>query len=271
MKRTTDDGSEPAAGRRRRVLAVALAAVLTLASAALVGAVGVVGASTPAAASTTDEPSAALIVDLEADGDATVIVTQSFDLADDADRDAFEALRTNETKRDRLERRTATRFERVADRANDETDRTMRIDGAEATFETTAGGDRGRVAVAVTWRNLAAAEGDALRLDEPFASGFAPDRAFVVRLPEGYALEGATPEPATADGDRIAWTAGATLDGYAVTLSPSGGDGAGSDASDPPGDGSSGGDELPGFGLGAALSAILGVLAARRTRPWRSR
>lgn len=271
MRRTTDGASDPDVAGRRRALAVALAAALTLSSAALVGVVGAGSAAAPAADAPPDDPSSALIVDLEADGDATVIVTQSFDLADDADREAFEALRNNETKRDRLERRTATRLERVADGASNETDRTMTIDGAEASFETTDDGERGRVEIAVTWRNLAAVDGEALRVDEPFASGFDPDRAFVVRPPDGYALTEATPEPATADGDRLTWTADASLEGYEVRLSPAddGEGGADADADgttddEPGGDATPEADGLPGFGVVAALVALAGAAVARR-------
>lgn len=261
MRRTVETGSRTANGiARNRLVGFAVATVVVLS-------VAVAGAG--AAASTDDverdEPRSALIVDLEADGDATVLVTLSFDLEDDADRETFEAFRANETKRDRLERRTASRMERVAEATSDRTGREMTIDGAATSLETD--GDRGLVTVAVTWRNLATVSDGDLRLSEPFASGFEPDRTVVLRPPDGYALERATPDPATNSADRIAWSPDAAFDGFEVTLTAAGNDDAnGSDAGS---DGSAGepsgtettgaADDQPGFVVKSGLAAVLTV------------
>lgn len=241
-----------------RTLAVAVAVSLLLSSA-----VAGVGAAATDPDPTTDAGSA-LVVDLAADGDATVTVLLTFDLEDDADRAAFEELKTNDTERERLETRTATRLESVAAGASEDADREMTIDGTVVSFETDDAADRGVVAVSVAWGNLAAAEDGALRVDEPFASGFAPDRPFVLRPPEGYDLERNTHEPSTAEDGRIVWSPGTDLDGFEVRLSTADGDdsstagGSDVDGDEGPEDGDGGADDLSGFGVLVGLFSLIG-------------
>lgn len=254
-----DDGTGTAAHHATvaRALAIAVAVALLLSS--VVAGVGAAATDADRAADSTTDSESALVVDLETDGDATVTVVLTFDLEDDADRAAFEELRTNDTRRERLETRTATRLENVAEGASEETGREMAIDGTAVSFETDDDADRGIVAIAATWHNLAAVEDGNLRLDEPFASGFAPDRPFVLHPPDGYDLERSTHEPTSVEDGRLVWSAGTDLDGYEVLVS-SAEDGSSATGSDAEGDGAddAGADGQPGFGVAIGLLSLLG-------------
>jgi len=109
--------------------ALALSAVLLFAALAAPGAV----AAADGPATTTDaapEESSAFVVELDADGDATVTLVLTYDLADGDDEAAFEALR------DRPEEVTARfddRMSRIADRTAAETDREMSVSDVRPT------------------------------------------------------------------------------------------------------------------------------------------
>ncbi|WP_254767314.1 DUF4897 domain-containing protein [Salinilacihabitans rarus] len=229
-----------------RTLTAALVAVVLLGS--VIGGVGARAATTDDASQPTDS---AFVVDLEADGDATTSVTVGFDLESETDRDAFESLRENETKRERLENRTERRLRAVAAEATEETDREMTLEDADVSFEVDEANERGIVTVSATWRSLAAVEGDRLTLGEPFATGFAPDRTVVVHLPEGYALESATPAPTDRDDRRLVWNSSTSLEGYEAVVTPAE---------------TSGVEPQPGFGIATAIAAIaiVGTALGRR-------
>jgi len=215
------------------------------------------------------------VVALQGDGSADVTVTYTFDLSDDARRAAFEELRTNETAAQSFEDRFRRQLGAVVRDTANATGREMSVTDVDIAFETD--GETGIVRLTATWEGLAATDGDRLTVAEPFASGFEPERTFVVDVPEGYAVDGATPEPDERTDGRLVWTAGSDLSGFEVTASPAdgnddgpagGGDsdvaaGGGSDGSD--GD-STPGESGPGFGPVVATLAVLAaaLLAVRR-------
>lgn len=219
---------------RRRVavvLAVAALAVATLA--------------TPVAAQAGTEP--AFVVELQPDGSAEVTVRSTFDLTTDAERAAFETLTNDEAARQNATARFRDRLGTVAADAAEATGREMQITDATIDLRRTADGATGVVSLSATWAGLAAVEDGTLVVTEPFASGFTPDRRFVLRAPDGYAVDAVTPAPdERADGE-LTWAAGSDLDGFAVELTP--------DPSAADGGALSGGQ--PGFGAVAALVALL--------------
>ena len=238
------------------VVALALSgSAVASAGAAGTGSAEPVGSVAPAAEHASQSADEPFVVSLEDDGDATAAIVVQFDLTDAADREAFEALEANETKRAELETRTERRFRAIADGADAETEREMTVEDARVSFETVDGGDRGVVTVSVAWTGFAATDGDRLTLSEPLASGFAADQPFVLELPDGYALERATPAPSTETTDRVRWDADTSLEGFEAVVAPESGDDSESD------DGDS--QPAPGF-VAAPLAIVAGVWLHRR-------
>lgn len=209
---------------------------------------------------TGEEPS--FVVTLDADGSAEIAVTLTFDLTTDSERAAFEELRDNETAQAEARTKFRNRMESVAAAAQNETGREMSVEAASIELTTTDGGDTGIVVLSVTWTGLAAVENGRLVVTEPFASGFEPDRTFVVNWPDGHELDSATPSPDATSDTSATWDAGTDLDGFelavaqptpAATPTPT--------ETETPADGGA-----PGFGVGIALVALLvaAILASRR-------
>ncbi|MFB6119263.1 PGF-CTERM sorting domain-containing protein [Halosegnis sp.] len=114
----------------------------------------------------------------------------------------------------------------------------------------------------MTYSGLAAVDGDRLVVTEPFASGFEPDRLFVVRGPEGYAVSEAASQPTATDDWSGRYEAETGLDGFAVSLAPTETESTGT-TTDGGGEPTETGGQ-PGFGVVAALVALAAVLVARR-------
>ncbi|WP_424014046.1 DUF7345 domain-containing protein [Halorubrum xinjiangense] len=206
---------------RSRGRVVALAAAV--ASVAVIGAFlapGVAALDGPGTEPAVEEGSS-FVVALDADGDATVTLVLTYDLADADDEAAFEELRE---RPENVTARFGDRLTRIAERTATETDREMRVADARTEFEST--NETGAVRISATWTNLAAVDGDRLVVSEPFASAFRPDRPFVLVAPDGYALADATVEadattPASETGAASAeWRPGTDLSGFSVTLAP---------------------------------------------------
>ena len=226
-----------------RLAAVTL--VLLVASAAVPTTAGAAGA----------ESDSALTVDLTREGDTELTLTLAYDLTSDEEREAFATLRDDAEARTRTTATFRSRMESVAGSAANATGRSMTVSGASSAFRTTDGGDTGVVVLSVNWTAFAAVDGDRLTVTEPFASGFEPDRRFVVEAPDGYAVASATPAPSASDDGRASWAAGSSLSGFELVA-------AGDDA----GDGSTG--DGAGFGSLLALAALAGAaLLARRHGP----
>lgn len=190
-------------------------------------------------------------VALDAEGNADVAVTYTFDLETDSEKTAFDELRTNETARDAMATRFKNRLQAVAASASNKTGRDMAVTGASVDVNSTD--SVGLVTLTVQWENLASVDDSGrMTVTEPFASGFEPNRTFTVSVPENYEITSATPEPdSTADGS-ASWAAGTSLSGFELVAEPTeegtGGDGA-------------------GFGVVVSVGALLGaLLLARRDR-----
>lgn len=197
-------------------------------------------------------------VALEGDGDAAVTLRLTFDRSTESERQAFDRLAANETAREELASAFASRLRRVAAVTENETGRAMTVESPAAAIRTTD--DTGVVELTVTWRGLAAVEGERIVLSEPFASGFRTDRAFVVTAPDGYTFT--TVEPA-ADGrldGSLRWQADTSLDGLRVVAAPDDGGATG-------GSGTAGTDGSgPGLTAAGALAALGGVVLLARRR-----
>ena len=228
---------------RSRCRRLGTLALVALVATALVPAGGV---GTAAASS---HPQEAFIVNLHEDRSATVTLRLTFDLTTEGERTAFRELRDNETAKRQLRDQFADRLGSVAASTADETGREMSVTEPNATVRST--GDTGVVALAVTWTNLAAVDGDRLVLERPFAGGFDPGRPFVVHAPDGYAMT-AEPSPDASDDGTARWSTDATLDGFRVVATPGG-------STDTLGQ--------PGFtAVGAVVALLSTVLLLRRRR-----
>ena len=239
-------------GVRFKCVLVALVLLVTAPVAATAG----TAQSTDSISSLPAEP--AFVVNLDADGSARVTLVTTFDLTTDSERDAFEALRMNETARERRTDQFATRMHAITTRADNTTDRDMAIHDPAIAFTTK--NDTGIVGLSVTWDGLAAQEGDRLVLWEPFASGFDIDRPFTVVAPDGYELVTATPAPTTQQQNSATWSADTAFKGFKTTFAPAEG-GTTRDGRTKAG--------VPGFGIGVATLAVLAstaLLVLRRHR-----
>ncbi|MFB6304812.1 MAG: PGF-CTERM sorting domain-containing protein [Haloferacaceae archaeon] len=227
----------------------------------------VVGASAPATAS---HPEPALVVDLEEDGSATVTLRLTYDLTTDAERSAFEDLRNSESTRREALTRYRERMSRVANASENETGRSMSVSGGSVDL-TRTDDDVGVVRLSVEWEGLAATRDGRLVVTTPFDDGYDPDRRLVVTGPEGYEVADVSPEPASREGTTLRWDAETSLEGFSVTYAPSADGGTATGGTDTPtptpaGDGGGSGGSAPGFGVAAAIAALLaaGVALIRR-------
>jgi hypothetical protein len=180
------------------VAATLLAAVLALA--------------TPAGA--VHDTGSAFVVQLDAEGDATVYVEDRYDLTNGSGGERFAAVRDNESRRAAMADRFTERLRAAAERAETATGRSMAVDGA--TVNVTGTEDAGVVRVESRWRGLAAVdhESGVVTVTEPFAGGFAVNRTLVVRGPPGYGRAGTSPEPDRALKNAAFWHQETDLSGF---------------------------------------------------------
>lgn len=216
---------------------------------AVIASVLVAGVGPVAAQDRQTEP--AVVVDLDENGAADVTVVLTFDLTEDADREAFETLRTDEEALADLEDRFAARMDAVASATAERVDRDVTVRDASASLDTVDGGETGVVSLSVTVENLAAVDDGRLVLTEPFASGFAADRPVVIHPPDGYELASANPSPTERDAGALTWSADTAFDGFELVLESDGG------ATE---------TATPGLGILAVAAALLGVTALARWR-----
>ncbi|WP_176819502.1 DUF7345 domain-containing protein [Halopenitus persicus] len=210
------------------------------------------GATGSVAATSHSDDEPAFTVALEDDGDATVTVRLTYDLEADDERAAFEDLRNDSTARTDLRDRFASRMRSVANETATNVDREMAID--DGSVDLTTVDDTGVVELSVHWTDLATTTDGSIVLAEPFASGFTPDRQFVVVPPEGYSTTAATPAPTAVEDGTHVWEPGTSLDGFEMVLSPDDGPGATGSAT---ADAGATSDSAPGFGVGTAIAALL--------------
>lgn len=204
----------------------------TVAVVAAVASVALIGAFLAPGAAALDDPGteaafeegSAFVVALEPDGDATVTLVLTYDLADADDEAAFEELRE---RPEDVTARFDDRISRIADRTATQVDREMTVSDVRTEIE--SGDGTGVVRLSATWTNLAAVDGDRLVVSEPFASEFRPDRPFVLVAPDGYALADATvaADATTSSGgesgDAVTaeWAAGTDLSGFSAAFASS--------------------------------------------------
>ena len=229
-------------GRRIGVVAVCLALAATM----------VIAASGGATAQVDDPGTESMIVSVQETGDATITLTVPFDLTVADERTAFEQFRSEETRQQRLLDRYETRLSNVVAETNVQTDREMALGTAEIETRTHDSAEVGVVRVTATWEQLAATDGDRLRIDAPFDSGFETDRRLAVEPPETHQITAVSPEPTSNDGEAV-WERNRQLDGFEVTMEPT------DAATDSDGSGA-------GFGVLAALVALAGLLGVSRRR-----
>lgn len=212
-----------------------------------------------AAATAHDATEPAFVVDLDAEGDATVTLRLTYDLTDDDEQAAFEDLQTDEEARTDYRERYVARLADVAENAETETGREMAVADGAIEFSTTD--DTGIVALSVDWTGLAAASDGEVTVTEPFASGFEPAQQFVVVAPDGYEHSSAAVEPTTTADGAAVWAAGTDLSGFELAFAAASTTADESEAS--PADA---GVSAPGFGPVLALGALLvaALVAVRR-------
>ncbi|KAB1196360.1 MULTISPECIES: hypothetical protein [Haloferax] len=246
--------------RRTRLASAAITALVVVA--ALTGSVGAMSgtseSSTPASA---DSPlgqsetavgneTSAFVVDLSSDGSARVTLRLTYNLSEEADRTGFERLEANAST---FAQSYANRLEPLAARASNETSRQMVIRDPTAQFVETD--STGIVELSATWTNVATHRDGQVVLAEPFDDGFDPERPFVVRGPDGYELESATPNPAVKTATVVAWNTSESLDDLSVTFESTD-----SDTDQPADETTTTSTEMP---LGPApILALLGVVGA---------
>lgn len=258
----------------RRWASLTVVATLVLTSMTASGVAATTGTDRQQAHSETVDPPA-VVVALHEDGSVTVTVTFTYDLSDEDRKQAFEDLQNTESTRADFRDRFQQRMASVAADAANETGQEMSVSDASLSFRTE--GTTGIVEASVTWTGLAAVEGDQLTVTEPFASGFQSPRAVPVFAPSGYTVSSVTPSPDAQSEGHLTWDSGNDLTGFeVVATAPDESD----DATPTPADSDEitesddgtaadegAGDSGPGFGVVAALAAVLGsALLARRVR-----
>ncbi len=227
----TADGRETGVSRvvnerRHDRTAVVIATLAVLALLVTAATVGTAEAASAESAATTDDATAtyfdqpAVVVELSADGSATVTTVYTYDLTTDDERAAFRSLEEDDEAIANLTARYRDRLRRVAASAENETGREMSIAGVTAQVRTVDDGDTGVVALSATWDGIAAVDGDRLTVTEPFASGFEADRRVLLVAPDGHRLAAGTPSPDAVTDGRLEWSAGSDLAGFEVTFEP---------------------------------------------------
>jgi len=227
--------------------------VVAIVAVVLAGSLVVTPAAGATAVENTDEPMVHVAVD--SDGDATVSLVSVYDLTDDDEQAAFESVAEDEEAQGDMRDRFADRMESVAENAGYEGEDV--IDDSSVEIHSEEG--HGVVTLSVSWGSLAEIDGETLVLTEPFASGFELDRQLVITGPDGTAIESASHDPDVDDGAHVSWDAGTDLDGFELTISleDSESDTVTETESE---DDEETADEVPGFGIGAALVALVAIL-----------
>lgn len=197
----------------------------------------------PATASAA-ESDVTLDVEVETDGDAVWLVTNELTLASDSERSAFDALKENQTRLDRLAGTTTARFRNFAERASQQIGRDMTV--SRESVEASRNGDMGRVLVTFTWTNFAQTTDDEIVVGDVFSGGFSLEEGQVLRI-TGPSNPELTAEEGSVEDGSVVWRGPVAVpENSTVTYARNGGIVRG----------------LPGFGFTAAVLALLALLAA---------
>jgi len=146
----------------------------------------------------------------------------------------------------------------VAADASSATDREMAVSDTTVGIDRT--GSTGAVTVSLSWSGLASAEDGQLTVTEPFASGFEPERTFVVQLPDGYGVVAADPEPERHEESSLVWDGGTDLSGFELTVAAEEDDPTESD-SEQTDEQSDADDDGPGFGFAVVAAGVIALVA----------
>jgi hypothetical protein len=215
----------------------------------------ILGSFTGTAAAVDESATGRLIVELEADGDANVVLTDEYDLTDAEQRTAFENVRNNETLRQRSGSRFREGMQSLSGAVNEEVDRELRV--GEVTVGTTVDGETGIVGYQSHWENLARVDGDRIVLSEPFSAYAGVDQELVVVAPEGGEFTSVSPQPHRAGEEVVGWSGGAAL-GEDFEVVATGPEGAAEEATEEPTERFSDPDETYGGGpIALGVSALL--------------
>lgn len=203
------------------------------------------------------------VVDVHADGSATVTFERSYNLSVPAERDRFSRLANNSTALAERRSAFARQLRAAAANGSQRTARDMRIENVSATTRRANG--TGVVELRARWAALAGVYGAQVVVNEPFGSSFDPNGSLVVRGPEGYVREQMSPPPDRARRNSAIWGASSDLEGFsarfvdpdAATTTGNGGDS--TSPAQPTGFG-----RLIGAASFALLPALLVLFAAKR-------
>lgn len=237
------------------------------------------------AAAHEDPEGSALGIELDAGGDAVVYHATAYDLNVTDERESYESIAGNESRRAAHRAAALEELEAAAAGGRNRTELDMRVsNGSIRTFERDG---YGRVVVRAEWANLAYHHETRVVVTEPFRGGYEPGPTHVsIHGPDGYRRGPARPSPVRAQRNSATWNprtsnfsafyagfedaSASGSDGSGGNGTGSGSDGDGSDGSgtgDGDGDGGGegdGGDGGSGGGNGDAgtgdLGAFLGAL-----------
>lgn len=191
------------------------------------------------------------VVTLREDGSATMATTVTFSLETTTGAAAFSTFSSNESARENLRRSFLDRMRAAAANGTNATGRGMTVQGASIDIRTAGGGSVGVIVLSARWTGLAAVENGSLVVTEPFTTAFQPERTFVVKWPDGYGVDTATPPPDETSETSATWQRDTQLKGFELRLveSPSGGTDGGIPAV-----------PVPGFGVASVFVALLVAL-----------
>lgn len=204
-----------------------------------------------AAAQQTDS-SVDVEIEVTENGDAVWTVTNEVHLDTENERSAFDAMAENQSRLDEIALDTTTRFRNFADRASQQINRQMdvRMESVDATREN----DTGRITVSFTWTNFAETTDNEVVVSDVFQGGLSLEEGQTLSVTGPYPnvdLSASTGE--TRDSSAV-WTGPVDVnDDVTITFSQE--------------EESGGGQGLPGFGIAAAVLALLALLTAARARP----
>lgn len=141
-------------------------------------------------------------VELDADGDAVVYDITAYELSNETERDRYEAIAENETRKETWREDVAAELEAAAATGRNETDLDMEVENVTVrTYtvlheEDNSTEEYGRIEVRAEWERLAYHSGayelegidrEWVLVTEPFASGFEPGPTRVaIHGPSGY-------------------------------------------------------------------------------------
>ncbi|APE96316.1 DUF7345 domain-containing protein [Halodesulfurarchaeum formicicum] len=161
------------------------------------------GVAAPAAATPTHEETT-FAVEIQETGDAVWTVSTSYTLESDADRAAFDQLRS-EFEAGTGPGPSVDTFRSAADQVAAQTDRDMEITAVDRSSSVTESENvTGTLTLTFTWTNFAVVTEKQVSVESAFAGGWfgdlAADQTLTIEPPSGYRVQTATPSTDIVDG-----------------------------------------------------------------------